>query len=104
MKSPCCNSDLVFRFPGGKKNKKNLGKRAGITILKLSCPSCKQKWLADNNEYSHPYQTVKPSGYVGYYFDITSEQAAWLKQRDNKSETVRYALTKLMQSGIYQAV
>lgn len=103
MKSPCCNAELTFRFPGGRKNQKNIVKNKGH--LKLTCPSCGGKWLAPDDNYSHVYRTFTPSGYVGRYFDIEQEQADWLKKHGNQSENVRLAIKdyidKISRAGIY---
>lgn len=52
MKSPCCKVDLVFRSP-------KYTRRAGVRVCRLLCPKCGGNWLADDKEYSHPYQTRK---------------------------------------------
>lgn len=51
MKCTYDGTELVFRT-GAKRTK-----RAGVTVLRLTCPLCKELFLADDTEYSHPYQT-----------------------------------------------
>lgn len=94
MKCTYDNTTLVFRTP--KKTR-----RAGVNILRLMCPSCGQKFLCTDTPYAHPYQTRKPSGLVGAYFDIRKDQKEWLKQHGNQSEMVRTAIDKIIQTGIY---
>lgn len=85
MKCTYDGEKLVFRKP--KKTQ-----RAGVNVLRLICPKCGAKFLCTDAPYSHPYQTRRPSGLVGAYFDIRSDQKAWLKKHGNQSELVRRAL------------
>lgn len=44
------NTPLELRKPARTK-------RAGIDVLRLVCPKCREKFLATDTPYSHPYQT-----------------------------------------------
>lgn len=50
MKCPKDGSALEFRSP--RKTK-----RAGMDVLRLRCPECKELYLATDKPNSHPYQT-----------------------------------------------
>lgn len=57
MKCKKCDGVLKFRFPGKRENKNNLGFRSGCVILKLICSNCGEKYLCNDDKFSHPYQT-----------------------------------------------
>ena len=99
MNCPKCNDKLEWRNPGGKA--KNLTKRAGVDVLKLKCVSCDEKWLCDDAEHSHPYQTKKNLHYVGVYVKLHPAIVKALEGNENRNRIINISIDRFYELGIY---